>query len=153
MVVELKALRLYSQKIKALRNIKYIQAKWIFKKYLAAWGCLLAACRIFSCGTWDLVPWPGIKPGPPALGTQNLKPLHHKRSPIKGIINVTKLALKSFLSLPLLWKKWLQYKSNTQFYTIATKILWFGQKSFLLRTGALFSLPPSLPSVKLWPER
>ena len=34
-----------------------------------------AACRIFSwgmrtlsCGMWDLVPWPGIEPGPPALG-------------------------------------------------------------------------------------
>ena len=36
---------------------------------------LVAACRILSCsmqshsfGLWDLVPWPGIKPGPPALG-------------------------------------------------------------------------------------
>ena len=26
---------------------------------------LVAACGIFSCGTWDLVPWPGIKPGHP----------------------------------------------------------------------------------------
>ena len=25
-----------------------------------------------SCGLWDLVPWSGIKPGPPALGVQNL---------------------------------------------------------------------------------
>ena len=25
-----------------------------------------------SCGMWDLVPWPGIKPGPPALGAQSL---------------------------------------------------------------------------------
>ena len=28
---------------------------------------LVAAHGIFSCGMWDLVPWPGIKPGPPAL--------------------------------------------------------------------------------------
>ena len=26
----------------------------------------------FSCGIWNLVPWPGIKPGLPALGVQNL---------------------------------------------------------------------------------
>ena len=31
-----------------------------------------AGFSIFSCGIWDLVPWPGIKPRPPALGVQNL---------------------------------------------------------------------------------
>ena len=25
-----------------------------------------------SCGMWDLVPWPGIEPGPPALGLWSL---------------------------------------------------------------------------------
>ena len=25
-----------------------------------------------SCSMWDLVPWPGIKPRPPALGTWSL---------------------------------------------------------------------------------
>ena len=42
---------------------------------------LVVACRIFdlccsmqdhSCGMWDLVPWPEIQPGPPALGVQSL---------------------------------------------------------------------------------
>ena len=32
----------------------------------------IAACRIFSCGLWNLVPWPRIKPGPPALELQSL---------------------------------------------------------------------------------
>ena len=32
--------------------------------YLAALG--------LSCGMWDLVLWPGIEPGPPALGMQSL---------------------------------------------------------------------------------
>ena len=39
----------------------------------------IAACGIFSCsmwilsyGMWDLVPWPGIKPKPPALGAQSI---------------------------------------------------------------------------------
>ena len=30
------------------------------------------ACGIFNCSMWDLVPRPGIKPGPPALGTWSL---------------------------------------------------------------------------------
>ena len=36
------------------------------------WGLLVAACKIFSCGLSDLVPQPGIEPGPPALGTWSL---------------------------------------------------------------------------------
>ena len=46
--------------------------------YLAAPGCAVAhgmgslifavACRILGCGMWDLVPRPGIEPGPSALG-------------------------------------------------------------------------------------
>ena len=38
-------------------------------------GCLVAVWEIFSCGIWtlsyglwDLILWPGIRPGPPALG-------------------------------------------------------------------------------------
>ena len=33
---------------------------------------LVVACGIFSCSVWDLVPWPGIKTGPPALGAHSL---------------------------------------------------------------------------------
>ena len=47
-----------------------------FKKYLfiylAASGlsCGIFSCgmRTLSCSMWDLVPWPGIEGGPPALG-------------------------------------------------------------------------------------
>ena len=38
----------------------------LFKKYyLFIWLCwvLVAACRIFSCSIWDLVPWPGTELG------------------------------------------------------------------------------------------
>ena len=37
--------------------------------YLSTWLCqvLLAACGIFRCDMWDLVPRPGIKPWPPEL--------------------------------------------------------------------------------------
>ena len=33
---------------------------------------LVAAQEPFSCGMWDLVPWPGMEAGSPALGTQSL---------------------------------------------------------------------------------
>ena len=49
--------------------------------YLLIWlhWVLAAACRIFNCriwtlsfGTWDPISQPGVKPGPPALGTWSL---------------------------------------------------------------------------------
>ena len=42
--------------------------------YLLIWLCLVLvmAWAIFSCGMRDLVPSPGIEPGPPALGAQCL---------------------------------------------------------------------------------
>ena len=39
--------------------------------YLAAPG-LIWASETFSCSTWDLGAWPGIKLGSPALGTRSL---------------------------------------------------------------------------------
>ena len=42
--------------------------------YLFIWlsWVLVSAHGIFSCSVWDLVPWPEIEPGPPALGPQSL---------------------------------------------------------------------------------
>ena len=49
---------------------------FFFNFYLFIWQCwvLVVACRIFSCGMWNLltVPLSRIKPGIPALGTWNL---------------------------------------------------------------------------------
>ena len=61
---------------------------FFLKKYLFIWlhwvliagsSIFVALCGIFSCsrGTlsyemWDLVPWPGIEPQPPALGVRSL---------------------------------------------------------------------------------
>ena len=58
------------------------------KKYLFIWLCwilvvtcgvLAEVCRIFGCGMWDVVPWPGITLRRPALGVQSLGhwPLDH----------------------------------------------------------------------------
>ena len=32
----------------------------------------IVACGVFSCGMWDLAPWLGIEPRPPALGAQTV---------------------------------------------------------------------------------
>ena len=52
---------------------------WLCRILVAACGIFIAACGIFSCGmwtlscsVWDLVPWPGIEPGLPALGARSL---------------------------------------------------------------------------------
>ena len=48
---------------------------WLNDTYFGLCQVLLAVCAIFSCVTgslgcsmWDLVPWSGIKPGPPCMG-------------------------------------------------------------------------------------
>ena len=37
--------------------------------FVAVCGILVAACGIVSCGMWDLVPWPGIEPRAPCIGS------------------------------------------------------------------------------------
>ena len=39
------------------------------------WLCRIfaVACRTYSCGMWDIVSWPGIKPSPSALGAWSLR--------------------------------------------------------------------------------
>ena len=52
-------------------------------------GLLVTACRIFSCRMWDLVPWPGIKPRPPALGAGNLSHQTTKEVPDPLFLSLT----------------------------------------------------------------
>ena len=79
---------LFTDKIELLKNIYlfiylFIWLHWVLlaacKIFFAACEIFVAACGIFSCGRrtlscsmWDLVPWPGIKPGSPALGVWSL---------------------------------------------------------------------------------
>ena len=46
---------------------------WLTKLYIYVRLCqaLVATCRTFSCGMWDLVPWLRMEPETPALGTQS----------------------------------------------------------------------------------
>ena len=45
---------------------------WALSEWVWLHGVLVAAYWIFSWGMWDLVPWPGIKLRPSALGAQHL---------------------------------------------------------------------------------
>ena len=51
-----------------------LQVLVVFKMfaYLAAPGLSCSMQHLPSCSMWDLVLWPGIKPGPPALGAWSL---------------------------------------------------------------------------------
>ena len=68
---------------------------FFFNIYLFIWLCqvLVAVCGIFnwdmqtvSCGMWDLVPWLGIKPWPPALGEWSLNQRTTREVPAPGFL-------------------------------------------------------------------
>ena len=45
---------------------------WLCQVLVATLRLFIAACRIFSSGMWDLVPWPGIESGSLALEAHSL---------------------------------------------------------------------------------
>lgn len=58
---------------------------WLHLVLVTAHGTFSLLCgmqtrRIFSCGLWDPLPWPGIEPGPPTLGSQSLNHWTPERS-------------------------------------------------------------------------
>ena len=63
---------------------------WLRQVLVAARGIFVAARGIFSCGTWDLVPWPGTESGPPALGGQSLSHWTTREVPV----NYTSIKIK-----------------------------------------------------------
>ena len=83
----------FKQLSQFLCHVIFLKYFSFFKKYLFIWPfwvlvvalrifdfhCFLVACVIFGCSMWDLVPWPGIEPGPLALGEQSLS---HQGSPM-----------------------------------------------------------------------
>ena len=63
---------------------------------------LVAMVKLLSYGLWDLVPWPGIKLGPPALGTQS-QPLDHQGSPLASTFAVKFFKITSYLVHVSFW--------------------------------------------------
>ena len=62
----------------------FVAARRIFSvavRRIFSWGM-----QTLSCGMWDLVPWPGIEPGPPALGAQSLSHWTTREVPLTLLI-------------------------------------------------------------------
>ena len=76
---------------------------WIFIFYLFIWLCpdLAVVCRLLGCSMWTVVPWPGIKPTPPALEAWSF---NRQGSPMKWILDNDIISLLVFISPTLVRK-------------------------------------------------
>ena len=56
-------------------------------------SCGIFSCSLWtpSCRTWDPVPWPGIKPQAPCIGSAESQALDHQGSPGDYIFNKAKV--------------------------------------------------------------
>ena len=63
-------------------------------------GPILLRSLIFSCGTWDLPPWPAVKPRPLALGAWSLSHWNTREVPTSPILKWNpKVTTKLFCSV------------------------------------------------------
>ena len=78
-------------------------------------------CWGLSCSMWDLIPWPSIKPRPPALGTQRLEPLDYQRSPSSESFMLAFTCCSAFFSL--LNKFSPQYTVSFPYFTLLIELI------------------------------
>ena len=57
---------------------------WLHQALIVTCGIFSCSMRTLSCGLWDLIPWPGIQPRFPALGTQSLSHWTTKEVPFSN---------------------------------------------------------------------
>ena len=72
---------------------------WLCWILVVARGIFIVACGIFSCSICDLVPWPGIKPRPPALVAWNLSHWTLGLLTILAVVNNTAMNMGVQISL------------------------------------------------------
>ena len=53
------------------------------RSLVAACGLFSCGMQTFSCGMWDLVPWPGVEPRPPIWGELSLSHWTTREVPMK----------------------------------------------------------------------
>ena len=91
----------------------YIIFIWLLQVLVVAHGIIDLPCGmwtlccglwIHSCDTWDLVPWPGIEPGPPALGVWSLSHWTTREIPSLLHVSTVKEREKQYLSHWILLK-------------------------------------------------
>ena len=66
--------------------LMYVLFIWRYRVFIAACGIFSCSMGTLSFGMWDLVPWPGIKSGPHALGGQSLSHWTTREVPIWDIL-------------------------------------------------------------------
>ena len=101
---------------------------------------LTCGMRALSCGMWDLVSWPGIKPGPPALGAWSLNPWTTRE--VLTILQFKKLFLKS---QRLDWGKYLPWTRKLYSYYFFSFFFW--ESGYLINFTFFFNIflfPPVL---------
>lgn len=106
--------------------------------------CGISSCSrwILNCGMWDLVPWPGIEPGPPALETWSLS--HWEATPHQGSPSKWSLSLG-----PHLQAVFCTFMSNFIFVILFYFFLKWTFSPCLQQSGALASYSLAL----LWVDR
>ena len=134
--------------------------------YLFIWLCrvLVAACRLLSCGSlapqlwhselsvvacmWDLVPWPGIELGPPALGVQSLIRCDTRKVPVlfsSRNFMVSWFTFKSLIHFELIFVYDVRWWSSFILLHVAIQ---FSQHHLLKRlSSAHFIFLPPLPQI------
>ena len=63
------------------KNIYLYSFIWLYLVLVVVHGVFSRCLHTLSFGMWDLVPWPGIEPGPPTLGAQSLRHCTPKEVP------------------------------------------------------------------------
>ena len=100
---------------------------FLFKKLILL-PVFAAAHGIFSCWMWDLVPWAGIKPRPPALGAPSLNHWTTREAPISRLLfSQQRECLKVFKDT----EKCLHYNK----WKIGKILLWFSTDEIHTQIG------------------
>ena len=87
----LQLVTLILQSLGELSIFLHLSSPVFFKKIMFVCLCiwlpwvLVAALGIFSCGMWNLVPWPRIEPWPPALTAWSLSRWTTREVPLRNI--------------------------------------------------------------------
>ena len=69
-----------------------INPSW-FHKSLFLKNIIYLVMLGLSCGMWDIVPWPGIKPGPPALGAWSFSHWSMRDVPMEDLWGQSRILL------------------------------------------------------------
>ena len=104
----------------------------------------------FSSGMWDLVPWPGIEPGPPAWGVQSLSPWTIREVPKAPEFYVSLSCAQSLQSCLTLCNPMDCSSPGSSIHGISWQECWSGLHALLQGIFLSQGLNMSLPCLLCW---